>query len=254
MVEYAVIFIAGLLAGMMNALAGGGSFVSLPALIAAGLPSVQANASSTVALLPGSAASAWVYRDGLGPIGAVSLRTLLMITLVGGVLGAMLLLWTPSKTFDVILPWLLLLALIMLIFGQRIGAWLRRHERIGPGTVMVAQFGLGIYGGYFGGAVGLMMMAVWGLMDAREIKSLNAPRTFLVSATNLMAVITFIVAGAVRWPETLVMLIASVVGGYVGARLGRVAPPHWVRTGTLILTSLITLVFFLRTYGRPAAI
>jgi uncharacterized protein len=175
----ALLFVSGacLVAGAMNALAGGGSFVSLPALIAVGVPSVQANASSTVALFPGGVASAWAYRDGLGPVGAVSLRALLVTTLIGGVVGAILLLSTPTQTFDFVLPWLLLVACLALGFGRVIGEWLRRRWRIPPAAVLAIQFGLGIYGGYFGDAVGIMMMAVWGLLDSRDLKSLNAPRT-----------------------------------------------------------------------------
>jgi uncharacterized protein len=241
---------AGLVAGAMNALAGGGSFVSLPTLIAVGVPSVQANASSTVALFPGGVASAWAYRDGLGPVGAVSLRALLITTLLGGVVGAILLLSTPTQTFDFVLPWLLLVACLALGFGRALGEWLRRRWRIPPTAVLAIQFGLGIYGGYFGGAVGIMMMAVWGLLDSRDLKSLNAPRTILVSAANAMAVLTFIVARAVRWPETLAMLIGAIVGGYGGAHIGRRAPPRIVRAGTLLLTAGITVLFFVRAYAR----
>src|SRR4051794_4743260 len=147
--------LGGLVAGAMNALAGGGSFVSLPALIAAGVPSVQANASSTLALFPGGVASAWIYRDGLQPVGSASLRALLLASLAGGVIGAILLLRTPTHAFDTVLPWLLLLATVMLGGGRRIGAWLRRHLRITPAAMLVTQLALGIYGGYFGGAVGI---------------------------------------------------------------------------------------------------
>src|ERR1044072_489911 len=113
---------AGLVAGAMNALAGGGSFVTLPALIAAGLPSVAANASSTVALYPGGAASAWVYRDGLTRAEGLPIVPSLIATLVGGLAGALLLLWTPSSIFDRLLPWLLLAATVTLTFGPRLGA------------------------------------------------------------------------------------------------------------------------------------
>jgi len=243
-----LVSVAGFIAGAMNALAGGGSFVSLPALIAAGVPSVQANASSTVALFPGGVASVWAYRDGLGPVGAASLRSLLMATLIGGVIGAVLLLWTPVKTFDVVLPWLLLLATLALSFGRKLGEWLRRRWQIRPAAVLTIQFGLGIYGGYFGGAVGIMMMAVWGLLESRDLKSLNAPRTLLVSAANVVAVLTFILARAVHWPETVVMLIAAAAGGYGGAQIGRRAPPAIIRAGTLLLTAGITLAFFGRAY------
>jgi uncharacterized protein len=240
---------AGFIAGAMNALAGGGSFVSLPALLAAGLPPVQANASSTVALFPGGVVSAWAYRDGLTPVGPVSIRSMLVITLIGGFVGAVLLLSTSSATFRFLLPWLLLWATLALSFGRTLGDALRRRWKINAPAVMAIQFALGVYGGYFGGAVGLMMLAVWGLLDSRDVKSLNAPRTLLVSAANSVAVLTFAFAHAVRWPETIAMLLAAIAGGYGGAQLGRRAPPHVVRAGTLVLSACITLAFFVKTYG-----
>ena len=244
-----VVIFAGFVAGAMNALAGGGSFVSLPALIAAGVPPVQANASSTVALFPGGAVSAWAYRDGLGPVGSVSMRKLLVATLFGGLAGAVLLLSTSSSTFSFVLPWLLLCASLTLAFGRRLGEALRKRWRIGSPAVLAIQFALGVYGGYFGGAVGIMMMAVWGLLDTRDLKSLNAPRTLLVSAANTMAVLAFIVAHAVHWPQTLVMLVGATIGGYGGAQVGRRAPARVIRYGTLTLTACITVAFFVRAYG-----
>ena len=239
---------AGLAAGAMNALAGGGSFVTLPALIAFGLPSVQANASSTVALFPGGLASAWAYRENLGPVGPVGLRPLLLVTLLGGTAGAALLLGTPARTFDHVLPWLLLIAFLALGFGRSLGEWLRRRYHLRPWQMLSVQFGLGLYGGYFGGAVGIMMMAVWGLLDGRELKLLNAPRTLLVSTANLMAVAIFALAHAVAWPAALVMCAAATLGGYGGAQVGRRAPARVIRVGTLLVTAGITLAFFLRAY------
>ncbi|HEY8335361.1 MAG TPA: sulfite exporter TauE/SafE family protein [Tardiphaga sp.] len=240
---------AGILAGAMNALAGGGSFVTLPTLIAAGVPSVAANASSTVALYPGGAASAWVYRDGLTQVCGVPLRPTLWATLAGGLLGALLLLWTPTSVFDRVLPWLLLAASLMLAFGPRIGPALRARFRAGLVTVLLIQFVLGIYGGYFGGAVGLMMMAAWALLDGADVKALNAPRTLLVSAANGVAVLCFIVAGVVRWPEALTMGVGALLGGYVGAHAGRRLPPAVVRLVTVLVAGVTTLVFFVRAYG-----
>jgi uncharacterized membrane protein YfcA len=248
MTSVMLVFGAGLLGGTMNALAGGGSFVTLPAMIAAGVPSVQANASSTVALLPGGFASAWAFRDGLGPVCGVGVFPLLTVTLLGGVLGAVLLLCTPATTFDLVLPWLLLVAAVTLGFGAQLRALLHRRVHIGAGAVLVAQYALGIYGGYFGGAVGIMMMAVWTLFGQLELKAMNAPRTLLVSATNTVAVLTFIIAQAVYWPETLVMLLGATLGGYGGARISQSLPPHVIRVATLLLTLIITLGFFARTY------
>ncbi len=241
-------FSAGMLAGAMNALAGGGSFVSLPALIAAGVPPVQANASSTVALFPGGLASAWAYRDGLRPVGGVPLRVMLLATLCGGLAGALLLLRTSSAAFTFVLPWLLLVASIALAFGRRLGQALRARWQVRAPAVLLLQFALGVYGGYFGGAVGIMMMAMWGLIDKSDLKVLNAPRTLLVSAANAVAVLAFIMANAVHWPVTLAMLAGAVVGGYGGARVGRRIPPNAIRAITLLATSCITLVFFWKTY------
>jgi hypothetical protein len=167
------------------------------------------------------------------------------------VAGAILLLCTAARTFDHVLPWLLLLAALALGFGRQIGELLRHRFRIGTVAIVCAQFGLGIYGGYFGGAVGIMMVAVWGLLDSgRDPKSLNAPRTLLVSAANTVAVLIFIVARAVHWPDTLVMLGGAVLGGYGGAQLGRRAPAKIIRAATLLLTTGITVLFFIRAYGR----
>lgn len=135
-----------------------------------------------------------------------------------------------------------------LSLGQKLGERLRRRWRIRPAAVLTIQFALAIYSSYFGGAVGIMMMAVWRLLDSRELKSLNAPRTLLVSAANAVAVLTFILAQAVHWHETIIMLVAATLGGYGGAQLGRRAPAKAVRAGTVLLTSLITLAFFARAY------
>ncbi|SOY67365.1 conserved membrane hypothetical protein [Cupriavidus taiwanensis] len=244
-----LVFSAGVVAGAMNALAGGGSFVSLPALIAVGVPPVQANTSSTVALFPGGLASAWAYRDGLRPVGAVSLRALLLTTLCGGLAGAWLLLRTSSAAFTFVLPWLLLVASVALAFGRRIGEAMRARWRVHAYAVLAVQFVLGVYGGYFGGAVGIMMIAMWGLFDNCDLKHLNADRTLLVSAANAVAVVAFIAANAVRWPETLIMLIGAIIGGYSGARIGRRAAPGTIRTVTLLVTFCITLAFFVKTYA-----
>ena len=240
---------AGLLAGGMNALAGGGSFVTLTALVASGLPSVTANASSTVALYPAGAMSAWVYRGGLAPVGGLPLRPTLIVTLVGGFVGALLLLATPSVAFDRVVPWLLLAATVMLAAGPRLGARLRARMRAGPVALMAVQFGLGIYGGYFGGAVGLMMMATWSLMNGADVKTLNPPRTVMVTAANTVAVLCFAVAGVVNWRAVLLVGAGALAGGYGGAHLGRRLPSGAVRAATVALASAMTAIFFVRAYG-----
>jgi uncharacterized membrane protein YfcA len=237
---------AGFLAGAMNAAAGGGSFVSFPAMIFAGVPPVAANASSTVALFPGAVTSGWTYRNSLGGIGDVTLPILLGVSMTGGLLGAVLLLATPPGAFNVLVPWLLLLATVMFTFGHDIGIALRRFVRIGRVTTIAAQFLLALYGGYFGGAVGIMMMAVWSLLGTSDLRQMNPTKTVLVGAMNAMAVLYFIAAGAVVWPQTLAMLFAAALGGYVGAWIGLRLPVRYLRAGIITISSAITLSFFLR--------
>ena len=239
----------GFLAGTMNALAGGGSFVSLPAMIATGVPSVNANASSTVALFPGGLASVWVYRDGLGRVAGVPLLPTVIVTLAGGLIGSLLLLWTPTSLFDRVLPWLLLTATVMLIFGRQLGPALRARVQVGLPTVLAVQFLLGIYGGYFGGAVGLMMTAAWCILDNADVKALNAPRTLMVSAANAVAVLIFALFGAVWWKAALLLSAGALLGGWAGAELGRRLSATLVRNCTIVLASAITVAFFVRSYG-----
>jgi uncharacterized membrane protein YfcA len=240
--------LAGFLAGTMNAVVGGGTFVTIPALVWAGVPSVLANSSSTVALFPGTLASSWAYRDDFASFGKVSIRGLLAVSLLGGFVGALLLLWTPTRTFDQLIPWLLLLATLAFAFGRKVGAALRRVICIGPTTLLVAQFVLAIYGGYFGGGIGIMMMAVWSLLEAVDVKAMSPARVLLVSAMNAIAVVCFIAAGAVRWPETLAILVFGVIGGYAGARVARGIKPEHLRAVILVVSTVMTIVFFRRAY------
>ena len=245
--DMALLAVAGLLAGAMNAVAGGGSFVSFPAMIAAGLPPVVANASSTVALFPGTLASTWAYRRAFAQTSGLRVRVLLPISVAGGLVGAELLLATPAHLFDMVIPFLLLLAALTFAFGPRAGLALRRVVRVGPGAMLPVQFVLAIYGGYFGGAVGLMMMAAWSLLTASaDLKGMAPVRVLLVSATNGAAVGWFIAAGAVRWPETLAMLVASIAGGYLGSRLTQRLPGPVVRWFVVALTATVTVAFFVR--------
>jgi uncharacterized membrane protein YfcA len=159
-----------------------------------------------------------------------------------------LLLVTPGAAFDLVIPWLLLLATVMFAGGRNLGDVLRRYFTIGRRPFLVIQFVLSIYGGYFGGAIGLMMMAVWTLLDGAELKALAPTRTLLVSAANGAAVICFIAAGAVRWPEVLAMMLSAIAGGYFGARCSRYLPARALRVFVVLLSAIVTAEFFWRTY------
>jgi len=250
MLTYLLLAAAGFAGSVMNAVAGGGTFVTLPALIGVGLPSTVANATSTVALCPGGLMSAWTYRRDLQPVGPLSLKALIGLSIAGGLTGALLLLATPTRLFDQVVPWLLLAATVMLLFGQRLRLWLiARRVHIGKGVAYPAQFLIAIYGGYFGGAVGLVMLAVWTLVSDLDIKA-NAPARLLIfGVMNLMAVAVFALAGAVAWPQCLAMLGGALAGGYLGARLGQRLPATAVRAIVVVVTVTTTAVFFWRAYG-----
>lgn len=244
--HYPLLLGAGLLAGTMNAVAGGGSFVGFPALILAGLPPVVANASNTVALCPGTLASTLARRRDLRDVAGIRPAVMVPVTLAGGVIGAVLLLETPSSAFNLVIPWLLLLATLTFAAGRNLGEWLRRRVTLGPVAFLTMQFIIAIYGGYFGGAVGLMMMAAWTLLDGADLGALAPMRTMMATVANSAAVLCFIVAGVVRWPELLTMMVAAIAGGYFGARYARMLPPEVLRWFVVALSALVTANFFRR--------
>lgn len=240
---------AGLVGGAMNALAGGGTFATLPALIALGLPANIANATSNVALLPGAATSAWAFRKELGPVAGLSVVLLATLTFLFGLVGSLLLVLTPSAMFDVIIPWLLLFAFVVMVFGKRATAWLHARVTIGRPTLLTAQSLLGIYGGYFGGGVGLITTALYGLLANIQPRELFAIRTLMLAIANLAAAFVFIAFAMVWWWACLPMLAGSIVGGWIGAIIGKRLSPAAVRIWTLLVTGGTTLVFFIRAYG-----
>ena len=249
MSSYLLLMLAGFIAGAMNSAAGGGSFVSFPALVFTGVPSVDANATSTVALFPGAVSGSWAYRNDFQSFEGISVRALLPVSVIGGFAGALLLLFTPVRTFDFIVPWLLLTGTLAFAFGPKAAAMLRRSVHIGPSVLYAAQFLLGVYGGYFGGAVGLMTLAVWSLFGATDIRAMNAAKTLLVGSMNSVAVIAFIVAGKVFWTEAILMAIAATVGGYAGARIARSVDRNRIRLFINGVNVTMTVLFFIRAFG-----
>lgn len=239
---------AGILAGAMNALAGGGTFAAFPALIAVGLPPTVANATSNAALLPGAAASAWTLRRHLTPFGPLSMRVMVGLTLAGGAVGAWLLHLTSEAAFRAIVPWLLLLASLTLTFGGHMRHALERSGFILPaGGAAVVQFALGIYGGYFGGAVGLLMMSAWVLISDLPVQRLAPARTLLLASANAAACVLFASLGLIAWASAAPIAVGGVLGGIGGARLGLRLPAVGVRLVTLAITYATTAVFFFRS-------
>lgn len=242
-----LIFSVGLMAGAMNSVAGGGSFITFPALVFLGVPSVSANATSTVALFPGSLAGAWAYRGESRTFTGAPLKAMIGASLTGGLTGALLLYTTPTNIFDRLIPWLLVMGTLAFAFGPKAGLLVRRKVDVGPGALLVGQAVLAVYGGYFGGAVGIMMMAVWSVFGITDIRSMNAVKTLLVGMTNSAAVLCFAATGLVWWEQSGIMLVGAVIGGYSGARCARRIDPHRLRTGITLFNVVMSAVFIIRS-------
>ncbi|MEU0697892.1 sulfite exporter TauE/SafE family protein [Streptomyces niveus] len=261
MPEISLVLLVGVVAGTLNAVGGGGTFVALPALVATGLSPVTANASSTIALVPGALAGAWVYRRELAPVGGTSTSALTTTSVIGGALGAGLLLLLPSASFGATVPWLLAFATVLLAFGRPVSRVLSPGSTgsgaatgaggavaLSPRTVLIAQFLVAVYGGYFGGAVGIMMLAFWSIGLGLDTAAGNPMRIAQIAALNLSATALFLVASdALRTPAVLVaMLVGAVIGGFAGAHLARRLPARLLRGIILTVAVSMTVLYFLR--------
>jgi uncharacterized membrane protein YfcA len=254
--QIVLLFVAAVVGGTLNSVAGGGSFLTFPALIFVGVPPIQANATSTVALWPGSLASTGAYRRELAQQRRGFLYLMVGTSLIGGILGAILLLNTPASTFEGLLPYLLLMATLLFTFSGQITAMLHVRSigkaRLSPTRLIVlsvAQFIIAAYGGYFGGGIGILMLSTLAMMGIEEnIHILNGLKTLLTSCINGVAVITFIIARAVFWPQAILMVVGAIIGGYGGAYYARKIDPRLVRYFVIAVGLTMTIYFFVRTY------
>jgi uncharacterized protein len=241
-----VITVAAFFAGGINALAGGGSFLTLPALVFAGVPAVSANATGTAALLPGYLASAWSYRDLMrAPVG-LSLLAVVIIGTIGGAGGALLLLATSEQAFRGIVPWLLLFATLLFAFGPALQRRLPRRDSAKGGIgSRVGILGVCAYGGYFNGGMGIVMLAMFRLLGVEDLRIANGLKNLLSAVLTLIAVLVYAAGGIISWAEILPMAIAATLGGLVGARIGRVLPPVVLRNTIVLVGAVTTVLFFL---------
>jgi hypothetical protein len=246
------LLVAGALGGALNSVAGGGSFVAFPALLFVGVPPIPANATNTIALWTGAAASGGAYRSRLNTPKRV-LVPLILASLVGGLGGAVLLLKTPAHTFMQVLPWLTLGATLLFAFGKKLAGG--RVSSVGHDATRSAliaatafQFCVAIYGGYFGGGMGIVMLAMLATLGMTDIHDMNALKTIMGFVINGVAVVAFIVAKAVYWPQGAVMIVGSVIGGYLGAHYAQKLPQQWVRNFVILVGAGMTVYFFIKAY------
>jgi uncharacterized protein len=242
-----LLFFAAVAGGAINSVAGGGSFVSFPALLFAGVAPVPANATNTIALWPGSLASILAYRRELGDVKR-ELLPLAIAAFVGGLAGSLVLLHTPESTFVLLIPWLLLFATVLFTFGGAVSRRLTKGARAPLGVAAVVQLAISVYGGYFGGGMGIMMLAVLTLLGMTHIHRMNALKNILGALINGVAVVAFILAGAIVWAPGVVMIAGGITGGYAGAAIARRVSPKYVRYVVMGIAWSMTAYFFVKTY------
>jgi uncharacterized membrane protein YfcA len=251
--DFLLLVVAGFAAGATNSVAGGGSFFSFPALLAVGVPPVVANASNSVALWPGSLTGAWAYRNELIRL-KHSLVPMALASLVGGVAGGLLLLAAGDARFTALIPWLLAFATLLFALSPQLSGWVASWrarllaQQLAPDEptqgAAWAQLLVCVYGGFFGAGMGILMMASLTIAGHKDVQEINALKNLLSSVVYSVTVVTFVLAGAVSWSHTLVMLLAASVGGYGGARAARALQGPWLRRMVIAVGSALTLYYF----------
>jgi uncharacterized membrane protein YfcA len=242
----ALLLVAGLWAGAQNALAGGGSFVTLPALMLTGLDARTANLTSTVAVFPGQVTTALANWRLVSPVGRVGFGLLVAISAAGGVAGALLLLATPSDVFGHLLPWLVLVATALFArgaFGPKLKA-----GHLPPGRLKAAQLGVAVYGGYFGGGIGFLMLALYTLSGI-AVREAQANKNALAAVMNAAGALVFAFSGEVAWGRALLLGAATMAGGYAGALLIRHVPERAMKLMVVAIGLTLALGLFWREYA-----
>src|SRR5712691_6449116 len=242
-----IVFVAAFAAGVVNSIAGGGTLISFPTLVWLGRNAILANATNAAALWPGSFAGMVGFRQDLAKVR----RWLLLLTipsLVGGGAGAILLLHTSTRTFEQLVPWLILGATLLLAFQEmitrRLNLVARAHEKPTAGWVMFVflfQFLVGIYGGYFGAGMGILMLAALGLIGLTDLHQMNGLKNLLAICINGVAAIWFAVSGAIVWRDAIVMALAGIAGGYTGAKLAGKLGRGFVRGALIVIGITMTI-------------
>ncbi len=273
MLEWSLIIAAGFFGGLLNAIAGGGSFITLPALIFAGVPPVAANATGTAALLPGYIASAWRFRRDIERPAALGYPAVIVIALLGGTLGALILLSTSDRLFAALIPWLILLATAMFLFAPAITrlGHARRTARAasgqtltvaatlvdsacasaaqsgGTGRKIIAGVVLGVvcvYGGYFNGGLGIILLAALGLMGQTNLLGMNGLKNLISAVLTAIAVVVYALGNTIVYGHVLVLGLAAVCGGYAGAAVAYRIPQDVLRLVIVIIGVLMAIGFF----------
>lgn len=240
-----LLFGAGLWAGTQNALAGGGSFVTLPALMFSGMNARAANISSTIALFPGQVATGWAGRKSVTGTQRLSFKAFFIISLIGGALGAFLLLLTPASFFAKLVPWLVLFATTMFAWGSFFRKPSTDHEPLSPWVAGGVQFLIAIYGGYFGGGIGFLMLAALTIAGLK-VRAAGATKNVLAAVMNASAVVIFVFSKEIHWLNAVILGAGAIIGGLIGAQLLLHVNERALRIGIIVLGIALTVGLFIR--------
>ena len=255
LVELLFLFGAGFFGGVLNSIAGGGSFITFPALLFVGVAPISANATNTFASCAGYLSGAYAFRKDLYAH-KEELPRIILISLIGGILGAWLLLQTPESLFLEAIPWLLLFATVLFIFGGKLNAAFKQfasHHRhassIGSLLLLLMLLGVCIYGGFFNAGLGIIVLSYLALAGYSNINAMNGLKLLVSSTVSLIAIALFIYDGAIAWYEGTIVLLGTLAGGYVAAHYSRRLPQKYVRTFVILASSGITVYFFFDIYA-----
>jgi hypothetical protein len=242
---FVILFAVAVWAGIQNALAGGGTFLTLPALMLTGMSALSANITSTIALFPGQLTSSWGGRGHVAGAGGLSFKTLVVISLAGGVLGAILLLVTPSSIFQHLVPWLVLFATGVFAYGSFVPRKADHPPVLNKWGAGAAQFGIAIYGGYFGGGIGFLMLAAL-TAAGLAIRNANATKNVLAGVMNASAVAIFVFSPEVHWRQAAIACIGAAIGGVIGGHMVSRVNQKLLRAAAVLIGIALTIGLFLR--------
>lgn len=255
MIELCILFIAGFFGGVLNSLAGGGSFITFPALLFVGVPPISANATNTFSACAGYISGAYAFRKEIMQ-DKQNLLKLTLLSLIGGISGAWLLLQTPEALFLEAVPWLMLFATVLFIFGGRLNTELKKlasmHKHassLGALALLLLLFGVCVYGGFFNAGLGIISLSYLALAGYTNINMMNGIKLLISSFVSLIAIILFVMDGVIDWYAGTVVLAGTLAGGYFAAHYSRKLPQRYVRNFVIVASCGITLYFFYDIYG-----
>ena len=247
MFDYLLLAAAAFCAGVLNTVAGGGTFLTFPALVYTGVPVVAANATSAVAVFPGYLGGAVGFKGELAAYDRNRLLRIVAFTAIGGLIGSLLLLVSSNEAFSVVVPFLLAAATLAFAFGDRLQRW-AQHRRAGKPEGALGTLLVSIYGGYFNGGLGIVLLALFSLWGMRDLNVMNGLKNGLSFILSAISVATFALAGIVAWPQAILMMVAATVGGYAGAPLARMLPRKVVRGVVIAVGVAMSAVFLARLF------